>query len=409
MHNLQLQALRAALAELQGDIKADAGPIAQRKIHIISTLIANAIVSADLPSFAETIDDELRDQRASAVEEQKLIADAGQPADRADLSEVALTAYLRSRLGASVTVTKAHKLVGGASKQTIILTLEGADTVGNTLVLRRDLVGGPVVSESADEFSVTQQLHARGLAVAEPVWADRAPPFGGTCMVTRFVAGDQAMDLTDAAQRDGGREASLALARILGAIHSVPLGDLDLPARNDGKSLRDQVVAMIDDYDNQWQRRRVDVSPTIAAALCWLRDNVPGSGELSLVHGDASLRNLMIDKGRASALLDWELWHVGDHHEDMAYCQVDVVPRLEWSEFLAEYQRHGGKPVDPQALVFWGMFGAVRNMIFAAVLAYNYATFDRPPAAAMFMALAGGRPLAEMVAQQLKELQERPA
>lgn len=404
MYDPKLQAIRAALIELQGDIKADSGPLGQTKIHVISTSLANAIARSDRSRDVASIADELQLQRELAAIEQDIIGEAASPADSSDLSESAFTHYLRDKVGGTVEVTGVRKLVGGASKQTIILTLKDGGPLGDQIVVRRDVPDGPVESEAADEFEITQQLNRRGLAVAEPLWADRSPPFGGTCMVTRFVQGEQAMDLTDPTARSGGREASLALARVLASIHSVPLADLTVPPASTGGALQDRIRAMIDDYEQQWHARRVGGSPTIAAAVSWLRANIPTGDEISLVHGDASLRNLMVKDGRESALLDWELWHVGDHHEDIAYCQADVTPWLDWDEFLAEYHAHGGKLLDPATLAFWGMFGAFRNMVFATALEYSFATLERPPASANFMALVGGRPLKELAAQRLAAL-----
>jgi aminoglycoside phosphotransferase (APT) family kinase protein len=47
---------------------------------------------------------------------------------------------------------------------------------------------------------------------------------------------------------------------------------------------------------------------------------LPGSGDV-IVHGDFGPQNLLVDGGRVSALLDWELAHRGDPIEDLAWAE----------------------------------------------------------------------------------------
>jgi aminoglycoside phosphotransferase (APT) family kinase protein len=60
---------------------------------------------------------------------------------------------------------------------------------------------------------------------------------------------------------------------------------------------------------------------------------------------------MMVNHGAVTAMLDWELWHVGDSTEDLAYARSDVVQALPWDDFLAEYYRHGGNEYSPAALL----------------------------------------------------------
>ena len=91
-----------------------------------------------------------------------------------------------------------------------------------------------------------------------------------------------------------------------------------------------------------------------------------------LVHGDFRLGNFLIvrEGGAAhlSGLLDWEMVHVGDPHEDLAWCVSHLwrastpyaSALLPPAEFLAAYTAAGGVPVDPTRLRFWSVLAIVK-------------------------------------------------
>lgn len=65
-----------------------------------------------------------------------------------------------------------------------------------------------------------------------------------------------------------------------------------------------------------------DLKITIPAydyAFRWLEDHIPAKQDHKLLHADFRMGNLMIDKAGISAVLDWELAHLGDPMEDLSY------------------------------------------------------------------------------------------
>ncbi|MDE2410654.1 MAG: phosphotransferase family protein [Sphingomonadales bacterium] len=106
--------------------------------------------------------------------------------------------------------------------------------------------------------------------------------------------------------------------------------------------------------------------PTLALALRWLESNLPPPVPPRLVHGDFRLGNLLVDKGRLAGVLDWELAHLGDPHEDLAFGCMTVwrfsrpdrpgygLTSLE--ALFAAYEAAGGDPVDPARFRFWTVY-----------------------------------------------------
>lgn len=109
--------------------------------------------------------------------------------------------------------------------------------------------------------------------------------------------------------------------------------------------------------------------PIIALGLAWLRASLPPTAVPVVVHGDFRIGNLMVHDGGLSGVLDWELAHLGDGHEDLAYGCMTVwrFGRLERQGFgltdvatLARaYEAAGGETFDPARFRFWLVYRTV--------------------------------------------------
>ncbi|WP_072384654.1 phosphotransferase family protein [Novosphingobium sp. NDB2Meth1] len=109
--------------------------------------------------------------------------------------------------------------------------------------------------------------------------------------------------------------------------------------------------------------------PAIALGLAWLRANLPPPAPLAVLHGDLRIGNIMVDDGHLSALLDWELAHLGDAHEDLAFGCMTVwrFGRLDKRGFglgsiedLARaYEAAGGTAFEPARFRFWLIYRTV--------------------------------------------------
>lgn len=121
-------------------------------------------------------------------------------------------------------------------------------------------------------------------------------------------------------------------------------------------------------------------------AMLWLRRNLPVAPRVSLIHGDYRLGNFLEVDGRITSILDWELVHPGDPHEDLGWAFLPqftggsgLVCRLvEQSEFIAQYEREVGFKVNPQSLHFYRVFSLVKLALthLAAVRCFEDGQFN---------------------------------
>ena len=112
--------------------------------------------------------------------------------------------------------------------------------------------------------------------------------------------------------------------------------------------------------------------PIVRAAMRRLRRNPPKPAQrISVVHGDFRSGNFLHDGGgHILAVLDWEMAHLGDPLEDLAWCfdplwnhfdDSRVAGTVAEAEAIAIWERESGLVVDPAALAWWKLFSAVKG------------------------------------------------
>lgn len=291
----------------------------------------------------------------------------------------ALQTYLQNRFGTDVEVIDIKSPMGGYSKDTFIARLRGRHRPADGIVLRCDLPGGPLETTATSELAVLQAMHGAGVPVAEPLWAETdATALGRPFIAVGLVAGRQPMNMKLDFTGDDAAASVRQLARVLAQIHQVDPRDAGIDAEHVQQPASQHILRLLDQFEAQWRRRRLGPSPTIAAGLQWMRSNIPQHlPSACVVHGDATLRNMLFDNGRATAMLDWETWHLGDPGEDLAYCRDEVQRFLPWTEFLAEYHAAGGPQASLESAHYWGMWMYLRGAITSVSLMDRL--LDEPP------------------------------
>jgi len=150
--------------------------------------------------------------------------------------------------------------------------------------------------------------------------------------------------------------------KILATLHAVPLSDVvSLP----DQTRPQQLNALRRSYDSYGEKL-----PIFNYAFRWLDQHIPKAERRTLVHGDFRNGNLMVNEAGISAVLDWELAHIGDPMEDLGWLCVN-----SWrfgnidkpvggfglrSDLFQSYSAASGQLVDPQTVRFWELYGIVK-------------------------------------------------
>ena len=276
---------------------------------------------------------------------------------------------LAAKLGALLgdEVTELRRLSGGASRETFSLAAGG-----QPLILQRQRRGG--TSDMAMEARVLRAAAEAGVPVPRLVAdaTDKAA-LGAAAFVVEHIRGESIA-------RKLLRDDEFAAARprvarqcgaILAGIHRIPievLGDLPVADQVDGTR------TMIDNLG--------EPHPAFELALRWLDRHRPAAGPTTVVHGDFRTGNLLIDPEGVTAVLDWELVHLGDPLEDLGwFCArawrfgADDKPAGGFGsreELWAAYEAAGGAPVDPDAARWWELLATLRWGVICVLQASSH-------------------------------------
>lgn len=168
--------------------------------------------------------------------------------------------------------------------------------------------------------------------------------------------------LHDAAEKQA---IACELMDTLARLHRIPTAGVTLDGGGQGVRIADHVRAELGIWQAMYaETGRTD--PLLDVAFNWLAENMPDpDGAVVLAHGDAGPGNFLFEQGRMTALIDWELAHLGDPMEDLAWfsmrCVMEPVP--DFSECLREYERRAGAPVDRARILYHRAFVSTRVVV----------------------------------------------
>ncbi|MDP3674525.1 MAG: phosphotransferase family protein [Novosphingobium sp.] len=144
--------------------------------------------------------------------------------------------------------------------------------------------------------------------------------------------------------------------------------------------------------------------PLLELALTWLAANVPEDRDKPvLVHGDAGPGNFLYEGDRVTALIDWELTHLGDPMEDLAQIQVRslIQPFVPMREAFAAYEKASRRPVEVARVKYHRLYFQLGFMVAGQV---TQAAAGGPAGAATGAAMLYGTMHRRIVVESLAEL-----
>jgi aminoglycoside phosphotransferase (APT) family kinase protein len=276
-----------------------------------------------------------------------------------------LPAVLSPVLGTGVAIENLRALTGGASRSTWAF-----DAVTNdgrrSLILR---IGPP------DDVHAGMELEARVQAAAAAAGAPVPPilvatnspaALGNPFLICNEIKGETIVRRIERQLQKSDETSRTRLlrqcAQALAAIHRA---DADDP----GLAREDQLTAWRERLDAMG-----DTTATFEWGFRWLEANWPRASESSppvLVHGDYRMGNLIVDGSDLAAVLDWELVHVGEAYEDLAWFCIRAwrfgAPASRGAgglgsieSFLQAYEEASGTTVDRVAFHWWLVLATLR-------------------------------------------------
>ncbi|MGO1165833.1 MAG: phosphotransferase family protein [Janibacter sp.] len=255
------------------------------------------------------------------------------------------------------------------------LTYLATDAKGERLVLRRPPLGELLASahDVAREHRILSALQGSDvpLPVVHGLCEDPAVT-DVPVLVVSFVDGSVLDDRSDAEALSvpARHHTGLSLVDTLARIHAV---DLEQVGLDDLASHKPYGARQLRRWSRQWDLSRTHDLPELDRLTERLTERDPGPGEVTLVHGDSHLRNVIIDPQDATvrAILDWELCTLGDPLADLGtllayWPQAGDPPTMRFdastvpgfatrAELVDHYAQLTGR--DVSAVSFWHGLG----------------------------------------------------
>ena len=242
-----------------------------------------------------------------------------------------------------------ERLPGGVSSLTFAARLEGPDR----RVVVKVAPPGLAPVRNRDVLRQARLLHVLSAAgdvrVPEVLLEDAGtPPF----FVMEFVPGDSYEPRLDVA--DAPPSAATVRARALAAADM-----LARLQRVDPSGLDEEPLPVIEELD-RWQRLYATVPEELHAGqeelYRRLVDSLPEPVVPAILHGDYRIGNMQFDGERLAAIIDWEIWSLGDPRTDLAWLitWLDPVQRFHETRSEADERAATGLPSRDELLAAYG-------------------------------------------------------
>jgi aminoglycoside phosphotransferase (APT) family kinase protein len=293
----------------------------------------------------------------------------------------AALARLAERLGGrDARLLDAQRLSGGASLETwefTILTQRGV--MG--LILRRRPNPMPADSRSVtleSEAILIRATAANGVPVPALIHLCDEEDGLGEAHVTLRVAGETLGKKIVADPRFDGVRGGLAhqCGEVLARIHSTK----PPPEAYIGTS---DAAGELDRYENAYRLAKSE-RPIFELAFQHLRKVMPTPVVPALVHGDFRNGNLLVDPEIGlSAVLDWELAHIGDPAADLGWLCVNswrfgrpdrpVGGFGQYAALLEGYEAASGRKITLERVRYWEALGSLRWGVMCLMMYMSWA------------------------------------
>jgi aminoglycoside phosphotransferase (APT) family kinase protein len=296
------------------------------------------------------------------------------------------SALIRANYSEDFEIGAARWLTGGASKLQVAFVLrwqQERSLVETPLVLRMEPAASVCETSRLREHQLLQTFD-NVVPVPKPYWVDvegQYLPY--PALIYGFSAGVTKPARTTSNVSGLGTNlgpelrAKLAPQFIeqLARIHTHDIRDARLTAFSIPPSTQTAALWAVNWWERVWLEDCDEEVPLMRLASAWMRTHLPHTDGLSIVHADYRTGNFLFDEtsARITAWLDWELGHIGDRHEDLAWSMSRAFGHyaegggeflmcglMSEAAFIDRYQAASGLGVDLKTLHFYRILSAYK-------------------------------------------------
>ena len=301
------------------------------------------------------------------------------------LTAESLTPLLRAHLSHGAVCLGVERGAVGNGQETWFVDVDEAGS-RRELVLRRSADGSLGWTDRAREYEVMRAVRPHGLAVPEVLWLETEPSaLERPYFVMERMHGGPLGRADPMVRETVARRIGESLARL----HGLSLDELGLtvPAPADGLTA---AAGELGRWRERYVSERLEPVPLLGALIAWLDSNLPAAeAPVALLWGDPGPHNVLVADGELTALLDWELSHLGHPLDDLGACLWAARGQIDGEQVLQAYERSRGGPVDRTALRWFECLACVSRsvMVIEGMRAFVEGRSSRPGLAGLGLEL----------------------
>ena len=299
------------------------------------------------------------------------------PLQNDDVLRQRIADYLHKQTGHAVQVGTLTRFAVGFSWKTYLVPIVGglAEADGaHELILRLGPDYGLFAPYSAmPEFLSMRSLTASAVPVPKAYWAgDDTEAFGAPYLFSEKISGSAVVPWVAAGTPGLEENYRLSLAAqftdALAALHCVDWQAQPISVMGAGINTTNAALRNVEFWEAQIQRWAMRPYPAAEWALRWLKDNCPVAPRVAIVHGDYRTGNFLEQGGNITAILDWELVHLGDPHEDIGWVSMPMymggsphfcrLAEPQW--FYERYSKKAGFEVSMESVKYYRAFSLLK-------------------------------------------------
>lgn len=267
-----------------------------------------------------------------------------------------IAAYLEQQLGHPVGVGAVRRFPVGFSWLTYAVPVTGLHGGSDCteLILRLGPDFGLFAPYSAGpQVMAMQSLEDTAVPLPRAYWSsDDAGILGAPFMFCEKVSGAAVVPWVGAGEPglEEGYRQGLAeqFTDVLAALHCVPWQHRPIAAMAQGITAENAALRNVEHWEALVRRWAMRPYPLADWGIRWLKTHQPVAPRVAIVHGDYRTGNFLEEGGRITSILDWELVHLGDPHEDLGWASLPMymggsklICRLAEPDWF--YRRYGEK------------------------------------------------------------------
>ena len=265
-----------------------------------------------------------------------------------------------------------ERIFGGASRETYKIQLKDSLNNIERLVLRLTQDSSLIETEQKTEYLAYSAFQNTNVPV--PVLVDMSEDdllLGAPFMLMKELKGEAASPFTPNIYSPHEEELGFQFWSILGEVakHKIEddiFNDFSVNLQKPfWKNELDKWVEVIHEDS-------ISVEPILEAGIRYLYKNPPKENNMiSMVHGDYRSGNFLYLENKITGILDWEMAHLGDPLEDLAWA---LSPIWSWQDrnrpayllsretALNIWKESSGIEIEEKDLEWWELFAAVKGM-----------------------------------------------